>query len=35
VVTYDGTAVAKITITQDGATRSCTRALPRGPLVCQ
>jgi hypothetical protein len=35
VVTYDGTATAKVEITQDGTTRSCTRALPRGPLTCQ
>ena len=35
VVTYDGSATAKVEITQDGTTRSCTRALPRGPLTCQ
>jgi hypothetical protein len=34
VVTYDGTATAKVTITENGTTRSCTRALPRGPLTC-
>ena len=34
VVTYDGSTTAKVEITQDGTTRSCTRALPRGPLVC-
>jgi hypothetical protein len=34
VVTYDGTATAKITITENGTTKSCTRALPRGALVC-
>lgn len=34
VVTYDGTATAKVVITQDGTTRNCTRPLPRGPLSC-
>ncbi len=34
VVTYDGTATAKVTITQDGTTKSCTIPLPRGKLVC-
>lgn len=34
VVTYDGSATAKVTITEDGTTKSCTRALPRGQLVC-
>ena len=34
VVTYDGTATAKVTITENGTTRSCTRALPRGRLAC-
>jgi hypothetical protein len=34
VITYDGTAVAKIVVTENGTTRSCTRALPRGQLVC-
>lgn len=34
VVTYDGSATAKITITQDGTTKSCTMALPRGRPVC-
>lgn len=34
VVTYDGTATAKITITENGVTKSCTRALPRGALTC-
>lgn len=34
VVTYDGTATAKITITEDGTTKNCTRALPRGQLAC-
>lgn len=35
VVTYDGTATAKVTVTEDGVTKSCTRPLPRGPLSCQ
>ena len=35
VVTYDGTATAQITITENGTTKHCTRALPRGRLVCQ
>lgn len=34
VVTYDGTATAKVTITENGTTRSCTRPLPRGRLAC-
>jgi hypothetical protein len=34
VVTYDGSATAKVTITENGTTKSCTRALPRGALVC-
>jgi hypothetical protein len=34
VVTYDGTAVAKVQITENGTTKSCTRPLPRGPLSC-
>jgi len=34
VVTYDGTATAKVSITENGTTRSCTQALPRGRLVC-
>jgi len=34
VVTYDGSATAKITITQDGTPKSCTMALPRGRPVC-
>jgi len=34
VVTYDGTATAKIVITQNDSTRTCTKALPRGPLSC-
>lgn len=34
VVSYDGSATAKVVITQDGTTKSCTRPLPRGPLTC-
>jgi hypothetical protein len=35
VVTYDGSATAKVVITQDGTTQNCTLPLPRGRLVCQ
>jgi hypothetical protein len=34
VVTYDGTATAKVSITRDGQTKQCTMALPRGRPVC-
>ena len=34
VVTYNGTSTVTITITENGATKSCTRALPRGALTC-
>lgn len=34
VITYDGTATARIAITKDGATKQCTLALPRGRPVC-
>jgi len=34
VVTYDGSATAKVVITENGTTRTCTRPLPRGPLSC-
>ncbi len=34
VVTYDGSATAKISITRDGETKQCTLALPRGRPVC-
>lgn len=34
VVTYDGSATAKIVITQDGVTKTCTMPLPRGKLAC-
>ena len=35
VVTYDGSATAQVTITENGETRNCTRPLPHGPLTCQ
>ena len=34
VVTYDGSATAKVVITENDSTRTCTRPLPRGPLSC-
>ncbi len=34
VITYDGSATARIVITLNGVTQSCTRALPRGALSC-
>jgi hypothetical protein len=34
VITYDGSATAKISITKDGTTKECTLALPRGRPVC-
>jgi hypothetical protein len=34
VITYDGSATAKISITKDGTTKQCTLALPRGRPVC-
>src|SRR5688572_17278452 len=34
VITYDGSATAQVVITENGATRNCTRSLPRGPLTC-
>jgi hypothetical protein len=34
VVTYDGTATAKLAITQDGTTKNCTVSLPRGRPSC-
>ncbi len=34
VVTYDGSATAKVVITENGTTKSCTRPLPRGRLTC-
>jgi hypothetical protein len=35
VVTYDGSATAKVVITHDGVTRNCTKPLPHGRLTCQ
>lgn len=35
VVTYDGSATAKVVITHDGTTQNCTLPLPRGRLSCQ
>jgi hypothetical protein len=34
VVTYNGTTTATVTITENGATKTCTRTLPRGALTC-
>ena len=34
VITYDGSATAKISITQDGVTRNCSLPLPRGVPTC-
>ena len=34
VVTYDGSATAKVEITENGTTKTCTKPLPRGPLSC-
>ena len=34
VITYDGSATAKLTITRDGTTKNCTIALPRGRPTC-
>jgi len=34
VVTYDGSATAKVTITENGTTKNCTKPLPRGRLSC-
>jgi hypothetical protein len=35
VITYDGSATAKVVITQDGTTQNCTLPLPHGRLTCQ
>lgn len=35
VVTYDGSATAKVVITEDGNTQNCTLPLPFGHLSCQ
>jgi hypothetical protein len=34
VITYDGSATAKVSITVDGTTQNCTLALPHGKLTC-
>jgi len=34
VITYDGSATAKIVITINGETKNCTMALPRGRPSC-
>jgi hypothetical protein len=33
-ITYDGSATAKVVITQDGVTQNCTLPLPHGRLTC-
>lgn len=35
VITFDGTAVAKMVVTQDGTTKNCTIPLPHGRPTCQ
>ena len=35
VVTYDGSATAKMVVTQDGTTKTCTMPLPFGRPTCQ
>jgi hypothetical protein len=35
VVTYDGSATAKVVITHDATTQNCTQPLPFGHLTCQ
>lgn len=35
VLTYDGSATAKLVITENGTTKNCTVALPRGRPSCQ
>jgi hypothetical protein len=34
VITYDGSATAKVVITQDGVVKTCTKPLPHGRLTC-
>ena len=34
VITYDGSATAKVVITHDGVTKNCTKPLPHGKLTC-
>lgn len=35
VITYDGSATAKVVITLDGVTQNCTLPLPHGRLACE
>lgn len=35
VITYDGTATAKVVITLNGTTQNCTLPLPHGRLACE
>ena len=35
VITFDGSAVAKMVLTTDGTTQSCTIPLPHGRPTCQ
>ena len=35
VVTYDGSSTAKVVVTRDGTTQTCTVPLPRGRPTCQ
>jgi hypothetical protein len=34
VITFDGSATAKVVITHDGVTKNCTKPLPHGHLTC-
>jgi hypothetical protein len=34
VITYDGSATAKVVITLNGVTENCTLPLPHGRLAC-
>jgi hypothetical protein len=34
VITYDGSSTAKLVVTQDGTTWSCTIGLPHGRPLC-
>lgn len=34
VITFDGSATAKVVITHDGVTKNCTKPLPHGRLSC-
>jgi hypothetical protein len=34
VITFDGSAIAKVVITHDGVTKNCTKPLPHGRLTC-